>query len=290
MTAYSKTHLTHELGCFTLEIQSVNRKFLELQINLPRELSSFEPFLRKILQKELVCGHVNLTLRASFEQASLFKITPNLLLAKEIYNAWLSIAATLGLDSKSFDLKLLSENPNILTYSENTELEKTCEDIIDLLVREGLSQLVRMREEEGKALKHDFLLRLELLEDSMKKVSALVQASPEKYRQKLLQRIKESLPDSIESEERLLREMIIYAEKSCVQEEITRFYSHISQFKDLLDGKKLGIGKNLDFLTQELARELNTFGAKTSDLDSSKLILEMKTELARIREQVQNVE
>lgn len=288
MTSFARSSLAGPEGRFSIEIQSVNRKFLEISCHLPREFSHYELQIRKWLTKEIVFGQVQVTIRAHFEGLTPFKVVPNLALAKQIHQAWQEIALALNVKT-DFDLQLLADK-NVILFEDDPSSAELYSSLLEKLVNDCLKQFVHVREVEGKALADDFTGRLDRLELLMKQVEQLSKDAPEKQRLRLQTRMKEIIPDTMENQERILREAALFAEKVDVQEEITRFYSHVSQFRKLLDGGPEGVGKTMDFMTQELGREINTLGSKTQELEVSKLIIELKTELSRIREQVQNVE
>lgn len=292
MTGYGKASVSSPLGHFSLEIQSVNRKFLEINLTIPKELSFLTVEIRKILESEITCGQVNVNLRARFEDKLPFKVLPNLALAKEIYLALTEISTELPLsDQKNISLStLIGERPDLLLFESQPTNEEHYRSLILDLTKNALNNFLAMRELEGKALVVDFSDRVDKLEKMMQEVASIASKEPEKLKEKLLNRLQESFPNALDNEDRMLRELVIYCEKCDIQEEITRFFSHTKQFRSLLEGRAGGIGKKMDFLSQEIARELNTLGAKSTDLQITGHVVEMKTELSRIREQLQNVE
>jgi uncharacterized protein (TIGR00255 family) len=291
MTGYGKASASSPIGNFSIEIQSVNRKFLEININCPRELSFLNHDIRKLIESEVFGGQISVTIKGRFEDKLPYKVVPNITLAKEIFEASLSIIKELQLQQETLSLQtLLSERSDLFLFESNPSSEEEFRLLILKLTKSALDQFITMREVEGRALKEDFLKRLDLLQINMNKIKELALLEPEKLKQKLLTKLQENFANALDNEERMMREMMIFCEKVDVQEEIIRFYSHLNQFRDFLKGSKGGIGKKLDFLSQEIARELNTLGAKTNDLQITQLVVEMKTELSRIREQLQNVE
>jgi uncharacterized protein (TIGR00255 family) len=291
MTGYGKAFVSSSLGHFSIEIQSVNRKFLEISLNYPRELSFLNLELRKLIESQIFCGQISVNIKGRFEEKLPYKVVPNLALAKQLHEASLTFIKELKLSDQSISLStLLNERSDLFLFETNSSSEEEFRTLILDLTQQALDQFISMREIEGKALKKDFEKRVSSLEEKMHQVAQLAHLEPEKLKQKLLSKLQENFPNAFDNEERMMREMMIFCEKVDVQEEITRFYSHISQFKEFLKGAKGGIGKKMDFLSQEIARELNTLGAKTNDLQITQLVVEMKTELSRIREQLQNVE
>lgn len=289
MTAYGrKTHST-DIGRFTVEIQTVNRKFLEININLPMELRRFDIDVRRWISNSLWCGQVNVMIQARFYNNLPLVITPNIALAKQLKKAWDDIADSLDID-KSFSLEMLKGESALMQVDSDLQNENDYKDLLKLTVQDALAQLVEMKEKEGYSLRLDFEKRLTHLQLSMEQIANISAHHPVKYKEKLSKRLEEVLPGCVENEDRLLRELVVFAERTDVAEEITRFNSHLAQFETLLNGKDGGVGKTMDFLTQEMNREINTLSVKATDLEISRLVVDTKSCLSKIREQIQNVE
>jgi uncharacterized protein (TIGR00255 family) len=280
MTAYGSAKRVTPSGKWAIEVHSVNRKGLDLNLFLPRELLSFDPEVRKILAQEIQRGLV--TLRVNFEPE---QIQGPLLSLKAIKEKWDKIARELGFrSSDAIDLRFLIER-----MKEEVVIGDGKEFKVDLFtsISEALKKFIEMREKEGSALRKDFILRLKTIRTQLKKIEKKAPLLQEKYQKKLKARITEVA--SLDKD-RLLREVMIYAERVDVTEEITRLYSHMTQFEDLLRAKEKSVGRTLDFLTQEMGREINTLTAKAGDSEISKLAIGIKSEIEKIREQVQNIE
>lgn len=291
MTGYGRSTAISPIGRIVFEIQSVNRKFLEVHLTMPKELRRFEVDIRKRIAAEIVCGQVRVHITAHFEGLNPVVVTPNLALARDLHQAWLQIAHELNVDFKEqFNLALLSNEEGILVYDEDVEHDEQYRQLIEEAASGALKQFAEMRSYEGQVLLADLEERLSRLEASIKTIAEKVVGTPQKYREKLIKCLEEVLPGCVENEEKLLREIVIYAERVDVTEEITRFKSHLEQFKKLLYSDAAGIGKAVDFIIQELGREINTLGSKSPDIEVSHLVVDMKTELAKIREQIQNIE
>jgi uncharacterized protein (TIGR00255 family) len=280
MTAYGSAKRVTPSGKWAIEVHSVNRKGLDLNLFLPRELLSFDPEVRKILAQEIQRGLV--TLRVNFEPE---QIQGPLLSLKAIKEKWDKIARELGFrSSDAIDFRFLIER-----MKEEVVIGDGKEFKVDLFtsISEALKKFIEMREKEGSALRKDFILRLKTIRTQLKKIEKKAPLLQEKYQKKLKARITEVA--SLDKD-RLLREVMIYAERVDVTEEITRLYSHMTQFEDLLRAKEKSVGRTLDFLTQEMGREINTLTAKAGDSEISKLAIGIKSEIEKIREQVQNIE
>jgi len=291
MTAFGRTTLTNPNGCFTVELQTVNRKHLEINVFIPRELLRFEVDIRKWISSAISRGQVTLKLSALFNNASPLNAKPNLPLARQLKHAWDKIAEDLGLPpEKGFSLDMLSEERDIILYEDNLQDETVFKNDLQNAVTMALDKLMQMKLIEGAALHKDIAQRLQKLRALIQPIHALAPTATTKYRQKLVERLNELLSGHIENEERILREVGIYAEKIDIAEELTRLDSHLQQFGDLIEYSEDSIGKTLDFLLQEMNREINTIGSKSSELEISQIVVEAKSELERIREQIQNIE
>lgn len=288
MTGYGRAVLEVPLGRIVAEIQSVNRKHFETNIILPKELSRFDSELRKVLGKAISRGQVTLKIFVYFEQGAPVIIKANLPLARQIKNAWDTIADDLGI-KQEFSLALLANETDILVHEEELEEEEALRTAIHDAVQLAMINFMNMREKEGALLQQDISDRIGLLKGWIQQISARAPGASEKYRQKLMERLKELGLGNIENEERILREVALYAERMDITEEAIRFHSHLQQAEQLLVSQ-VPVGKTFDFLLQELNREINTIGSKASDVEVTRLVVDVKSELERIREQIQNIE
>lgn len=290
MTAYGRAILKSPVGHFIAEIQSVNRKFLEVQASLPKELERFEAELKKVVQKAVSRGQVTLKFFATFDEALPIVIKPNILLAKQLKQAWEEVASALGLDKNQFDPSLLSRFGDVLSFEDNFAGEELYQEALNQVLEAALKDFLSMKLREGEALQADILMRISLMRTWIAYIEQRAPEAPKKYREKLIARLEELFPGSIENEERILREIAVFAEKIDVTEEITRFVSHLNQFQETIHSSDSAVGKTLEFIIQEMNREINTIGSKSSDLEIIRHVIQIKGELERIREQIQNVE
>lgn len=291
MTAYSRASLTTSLGHFTAEIQSVNRKHLEVNAFLPKELLRFDSEIKKMLNDQVSRGQINLKIFATFDQQAPVVVIPNLPLVRQMKAAWDQIAKELNLDAgRGFTLEMLADQEDVLLYEENLQDEELYRLAIKNVVELALKDLIEMKIREGVALQQDISLRLNNLRRCIGLIADKTPGATQKYRQKLIERLEELLSGCVENEERILREVAVFAEKIDISEELTRFQSHLDQINALLEGSASSVGKTLEFFLQELNREANTVGSKSSDVEISRLVIEIKSELEKIREQIQNVE
>ncbi|MCH9632533.1 MAG: hypothetical protein S4CHLAM6_08710 [Chlamydiae bacterium] len=292
MTAHGRSSLTTSWGILSLEVQSVNRRHLEVNSSLPKEFLSFDPEIKKKVQKKVFRGKVNLYLTFTLNgQEEVFSLSPNLSLAREIKKGWDVISSDLGIEQSHLGLtKLLCRDSSLLQAELKNSFVTSAKNEIMQLVDETLNLLVTMRAQEGEFLKKDFTSRIRNLEKLLKEVEENASGAAVERQNKLKARIGELLDQELAVDERLLKEIAILADKSDITEEFTRIQSHLELFEKVLNNENQNVGKTLDFITQELNREWNTIGSKCSDSKTSHLVIQAKSECEKIREQVQNVE
>lgn len=291
MTAYGRSSLKTELGQISVEIQSVNRKHLEINVQLPKELSHFEIEIKKILANKIVRGNVAVKIGIAFENEVPYEVKPNLPLARQLKEGWDQIANALDSHAtKEFDLQWISHVEDLFIIEENREADEVYRKYLSHVLNAALMGFNQMKTLEGDHLQIDILNRLAKIGHWVDEIQKKTPYATQKYREKLIARLEEVLPGKFENEERILREVAVYAEKIDIAEEITRFECHLGRMKELIHSSETGIGKTLEFVIQELNREVTTIGNKSSDLEIARLVIDIKSELERIREQIQNVE
>ena len=287
MTAFGRATKTTDVGRFSVEIQTLNRRHLEMNLSLPRTLNRFELELRKCLSKQLERGQVNVFIGWREEGKESISMTPNLPLAHAVKEAWEKIREEVGI-IEAVPLSVLAGERDMLLFEEPITDEKHFLSMLLGAVEEALSHVVEMRGQEGKELKRDLEVRLKALEKSIEEIEILSPEAAKKQREKLTKVVEELFSKTSENEERILREIALFAERVDITEEIVRFRSHLGQFQKLLEDT--GRGKTLEFLLQELGREINTIGSKASDAAVAHLVVSVKGEIEKMREQVQNIE
>ena len=291
MTAYGHAGKIFSFGRISIEIQSVNRKHLEINTTLPNAFLRFDAEVKKWIGAAVGRGQVNIRISISFEQKSPIAIVPNTALALQMQQAWKTMAEQLDISlSDQALIQILSLIPDMMFQGDELQDEELYKKALKETVDEALTRLCRMKSLEGQSLYEDISARLNLLHLAIEQISIKAPDAPMRYREKLKERLQEVLGASIENEERILREVCVYAEKVDIAEELTRFHSHLKQVKQILESKESAVGKTLEFLIQELNREINTIGSKSSDVEISHGVIQIKTELERIREQIQNIE
>jgi len=293
MTAYGRGISVFSYGRFTVEIQSVNRRYLELNVSLPRLFMRFEVDIRKVIAALVGRGMITVSISWRTDAKQPVSVIPNLSLARGVKSAWEKLALELGM-KETIPLELLAQEKDLLFYEEELVDEGIYQSALNSALNEALDALLIMKWQEGEVLAIDLKERLSLLNSTILSIEARSSDGTEKYRQKLTSRLEDLFSGSVENEERILREIALFAEKIDITEEIVRFKSHLDRFENLLEkpleSESESRGKMLDFLLQELLREINTIGSKNSDLATVQQVVTVKSELEKIREQVQNIE
>lgn len=288
MTGFGRAEKQAAGRNITVEIKAVNHRYFECSVRLPRTYSYMEDAVKKQVAAKVSRGKIEVYIAVQNLTVSDVQITPNLPLAREYYAAMQVIAQDLEIDGE-VDINSLSRHGEIFTQEKLTGLqEETQKNITDTLC-EALNEFCAMRAREGEKLKSDILARLETIEATLVTLSEMTAGRTGRYMEKLYARLQDLLAATTIDEARVLQEAAIYADKTAVDEELVRLESHISQYRDIL-GEEGSVGKKLDFLTQELNRETNTIGSKASDVDITRLVVDLKAEIEKIREQVQNIE
>ncbi len=291
MTGFGRAVFDAPFGRLIAEIQSVNRKYLEVFVSLPKEFGRFEHEVRKWVGEALSRGQVSVRIFLIPTAAAIEKLLPDAEFLRELKKGWERLALELRMDPKEITLSFLMQ---YLPSQQKVELARD-EDMPALhrCVDEALLGMLKMKRAEGKSLAADIEKRLKELAQRVDAIEELSPDAAKKMRQKLFEKMEEVLQQvgkGTETEERLLREVAIFAERVDISEEITRFRSHLEQFHELLASKAGATGRKMDFLIQEMGREVNTIGSKSSDSKISHLVVDMKSELEKMREQIQNIE
>lgn len=286
MTGFGRTILEAPFGKIVIELQSINRKYLEIFVSLPKEYGRFEPDIRKWIQEKISRGQVSVrayVIGGSESSASL----PSLELLQSYKEGWEKLATQLGYNSSTIDLPFLMAQLPKLSAVELARDEDL--PFFEAATKEALKNLLAMKQTEGKALSADIQKRLEMMEHHLAVIEPLVPEAVHRMKKKMQERILEVAPSLSETDERILREIAIFAEKVDIAEELTRFRSHVQQFEALLKTPH-PTGRKMDFLVQEMGREINTIGSKSLEAKIAHLVVEVKSELEKIREQIQNIE
>lgn len=271
------------------DVKSVNHRYLEIGVRMPREWLHLEDALKKRIQREIKRGRIDVFVTIEREGAANRTIEVDWAMAEAYAEAARRLKERLGLagEPELQDFLLL---PDLIAVREAAaDGREQAEGELLLCLDDALRQLVSMRETEGAALAADLDKRLRIMREHHAKAAAIAPQVAEEYRTKLAARIRELLGSVPLDENRLAMEVAVFAERSSIDEELTRLASHLAQFAQLLDSDEPA-GRKLDFLIQEMNREVNTIGSKANQSDLSATVVEMKAELEKIREQVQNLE
>lgn len=288
MTGFGKGENEAEGRKFTVEIKSVNHRYNDINIRLPRFMISLEDKIRKHLMQKISRGKTDVYINfETFSQQDI-SVKLNEQLAAAVAQKLNYLQSTFGLKSDN-TLDLVSRFPEVLTTENIEENEEIMYDILLPALDSALEQFTAMREREGAALKEDILKKCAVLKDLTKRIEEKAAVVPEEYKQKLKNRIDELLGDVPVDEQRISQEVLLFADRCCIDEEITRLYSHISQLEEILESDE-PVGRKLDFLVQELNREANTSASKSGDLYITQAAIDLKSEIEKIREQIQNIE
>lgn len=271
-----------------VEIKSVNHRYLDVNIRMPKKLNYFETSIRALLKQYVSRGKVDIFISYEDTAESQMSLRYNKALAREYMQYFDEMEKEFQIE-KDIRVSTLARCPEVLT------MEETGEDVDELwkelqtALEGALTQFVAARADEGKNLKQDILEKLTGLE---KLTAAVEERSPQiasEYRTKLEEKVKELLADTQMEESRIAAEVILFADKICTDEEVVRLKSHIAHMRDTLE-KEEGIGRKLDFIAQEMNREANTILSKANDLEVSNYAISLKTEIEKVREQIQNIE
>jgi uncharacterized protein (TIGR00255 family) len=287
MTGFGSASAHAEGVRVSVELSSVNRKQLDVVVRLPPQLAAMEARVQKIIQEQISRGRIsgNVQLEAA-NGGSLIEIDQKL--AEETVNKLRRTAKKLHL-TDDLSASMLLQVPGLLKMQTAEQAPEEILQCLENALLAALKKLNAMRLREGKALETDFLSRLKLLEQMLEQIKIRAPEIASNVRKKLLQGLEKAGLQHIAADERIIKEIALFAERSDISEEITRLASHLQQFKKMLRGSEPA-GRPLDFLAQEFFREINTIGSKANDLKITEQVVAFKTELERIREQIQNVE
>ena len=288
MTGYGRAVKTFENCEITVELKAVNHRFFEFFARTPRQYSFLEERLKKLFSQEINRGKVEAYVSITAVGEPDEKVEANVEVIESYVSALREIKDRLGV-TDDLSLSHLMRIPDAFTVTKREEDEEELWREVAETAGEALNGFISMRETEGEKLKTDILGKLDEIESNVKKVEERSPSVTEQYRSRLYNKLCEILADKNIDEQRVLTEAAVFADKTAVDEEIVRLKSHISQYRDILSQSE-PIGKRLDFLIQEFNREVNTIGSKCNDLAITKLVLEMKNCVEKIREQIQNIE
>ncbi|MDD2201521.1 MAG: YicC family protein [Firmicutes bacterium] len=287
MTGYGRAASSSPNGAVTVEIRSLNHRYFDVSLRMPREFSSVEERVRSHISERVARGRIEVSVSVEWRGESR-SVAFDAHLARAYAEGLASLADALELEPiRSVDA--VSRLPDVMTVSEAEVDADSLWEMLRPALSDAIDQVVEMRKEEGARLERDIASRIEVMEQTIDEVGRRAPEVVEAYRVKLARRVSEMIGDVRVDESRLATEVALFADRCDITEETVRFKSHIKQFRDTIL-ESGDCGKKLDFIIQEMNREANTIAAKSQDSSISALAVEIKAELEKVREQVQNVE
>lgn len=287
MTGFGRASLESNGKNYIIEIKTVNNKYSDITVKSPKRLSFMEDKIRKQIANRITRGKVEVSV-SFFDFSNKSKnVVLNKEIAKEYIKQLREIADENNL-SENISVVEIAKLPDILNSIDSDNDEEIAGEALKCL-NMALDSLIEMRKAEGENIKQDLLVRIERVQNLVDKIAENSKGIVEEYVSKLEKRVKEILKTDVVDENRIAQEAVIYADKTSIEEELTRLNSHIVQFKELVNSDGL-VGKKLDFMIQEMNRETNTIGSKAGSGEITKAVIDLKVELEDIREQIQNIE
>ncbi len=289
MTGYGKQNLSVEGREYQIEIKSVNHRYLDINVKIPKAISYLEETIKKEISNKIKRGKIDVFVSFENNSEEGRKIEINKQLAKLYIEQLKELAQEEKIES-NIEVMDIAKIPDVLTIKVDEENSKI-KDEIKQVTQGAVTRILKMKNIEGEKISQDLLQRIRNIQSKIVEISAKSTGLIEEYVVKLEKRVKELLKNDEVDKSRLAQEVVIYADKCSIEEEITRLKSHIFQFENLISNNQDGaIGKKLDFIIQEMNRETNTIGSKANNLEITNGVIDIKTEIEDIREQVQNIE
>ena len=288
MTGFGRCEVQKDSRKFTVELKSVNHRYLDVNIRMPKKLNFFETAIRTLLKSYANRGKVDIFITYEDLSQTQVSVKYNAALAAEYMKYLKQMEEEFGLEN-DVRVSTLSRYPEVFTMEEQSEDEEELWNGLKEALEGAFTQFVETRKTEGENLKKDIISKLDLLSEQ---IGFIEERSPQivaEYRAKLEDKMKELLADTQIEESRIASEVILFADKICTYEEVVRLKSHISHMRNTLEEKD-EIGRKLDFIAQEMNREANTILSKANDIEVSDRAISLKTEIEKIREQIQNIE
>lgn len=289
MTGFGKSHLIKNEREYQIEIKSVNHRYLDISIKMPKQFTYLEEEIKKVISSKVNRGKIEVYITFYDHIAQDEEITIN----KEIAQLYIKQLQDLAKENNlSQDINVIdiAKLPDVLNITSKQDDETIKEDILQV-TNEALEKLIEMRTFEGNKIAEDLINRIDNIQEKVVEISSTSTGLIEEYVVKLEKKIQDILKTEEVDKNRIAQEVVIFADKCSIEEELTRLKSHMAQFKKFINNdNKLAIGKKLDFIIQEMNRETNTIGSKANKLEIINNVVDIKTELENIREQIQNIE
>jgi uncharacterized protein (TIGR00255 family) len=288
MTGYGRGEGRYQSCMMVVELRSVNHRYCEVMLRLAKPLLAIETDFKKLIQDRFTRGRIDCSVTLDGGEESAKHLSLNRELARQYYSLLEMLKQDLGLEGK-VDLAMLANFRDLIVVTEPPVLLEELGIVAKRLLKKAIESLDEMRQEEGRQLYQDLTNRIEVLRQSLKKIHSRVPRVVKSYRGQLMRRVKMLTRGIKLDHDRIHQEVALYAERCDVTEEVTRLQSHIKQFEKMVSGNQ-AVGRSLDFLIQEMNREVNTIGSKSNDVRIAREVVHLKGELEKLREQVQNVE
>lgn len=287
MTGYGKGQNVTEEREVTVEVRSVNNRYFDVNIKSPRYLMFAEDKIKKLLSEFITRGKIDVYISVNSKEDSGKKVVLDRQLAESYTTAFKELCSQLDITYDLCATRFL--NSDIVKIEHEEQTEEEIWQYLEPVLRESFSNHTKMRQQEGNRLKTDILGKLSTISETVSEIEKLVPLNIESYKQKLFSKITDALQSTDIDENRIIQEVAIYTDKVCVDEETVRLKSHLKAATELLESAE-PVGKKFDFLVQEMNREINTIGSKSNELKISSFVVNVKNEIEKIREQIQNIE
>lgn len=290
MTGYGRGECTMYNRKFVVELKAVNHRYNDITVKMPRTMIAFEDAIKKAITTKVFRGKIDVYVNFESFSDDDVSITVNENIARGYIKALNTLKDKFDIGD-SINLDLVAKFPDLISVDKGITSEEAGNEIGECLMaatNEAVDNFVAMRIKEGEALKTNILEKLETINNAVDKINKRAPEVAKDYRKRLEEKLSE-LEEIKADESRILTEVLIFSDKACIDEEITRLYSHISQMRSIVE-ETVPVGRKLDFLIQEMNREVNTIGSKSNDLEITNIIVDTKSEIEKIREQIQNIE
>ncbi|MCR5507907.1 MAG: YicC family protein [Lachnospiraceae bacterium] len=288
MTGFGRAEHCDEKRKITVEIKSVNHRYLDVNIKMPKKLGFFETSIRNLLKEYMQRGKVDLYMTYEDFAEDNFSLKYNRDIAAAYLRYLNEMEKDFGIEN-DIRISVLSRYPEVFTLEEMEVDEKELWSDMEAVIRSACEAFVKSRLDEGENLKNDLIGKLDGMLNYVEEIEKRAPAIIEEYRQKIKDKVSDMLSDASIDESRILTEVTLYADRSCVDEELVRLRSHIKGTVDTLNAGG-SVGRKLDFIAQEMNREANTILSKSTDLSTSNVAIDLKTDIEKVREQIQNIE
>ncbi|SCP94904.1 YicC/YloC family endoribonuclease [Anaerobium acetethylicum] len=288
MTGFGRNEASDGLKKITVEMKAVNHRYLDINIKIPKKLSFFESSIRNLLKKYLERGKVDIFISYEDLTESKLSLKYNSGLAKEYLGYLNQMSEELGLRN-DVSVSVLSRYPEVFVMEEQELDEEEFWKLLEKAISGAVQQLAGTREKEGESLKTDLMKKLDEMSEQVQYIEERSPDMLKEYRAKLEEKVRALLEDTQIDENRMAAEVVLYADKICVDEEIVRLKSHVDHMRETLN-EGVSVGRKMDFIAQEMNREANTILSKANDLTISNKAIDLKTEIEKVREQIQNIE